>query len=96
MNALKRILNWLLGKSVTKKVTPKPTAKPQVVTPKTEIKPIFVPKVETPKVQEVPVTEVLYFVVAPTPIPTPIVTPLPVKPAAPKRKRGPRKPSQKK
>ena len=84
MNALKRILNWLLGKSVTQKVTPKPATKPQSVTPKMEIKPAPVAKVEAPKVQEVPAA------VTPTP------APLPAKPAAPKRKRGPRKPAPKK
>jgi hypothetical protein len=84
MNALKRILNWLSGKSVAKKVTPKPTIKPQAVTPKTEIKPAPVAKVEPPKVQEAPA------VVTPTP------TPVAAKPAAPKRKRGPRKPAAKK
>ena len=84
MNALKRILNWLLGKSVTQKVTPKPATKPQSVTPKMEIKPAPVAKVEAPKVQEVPAA------VTPTP------APLQAKPAAPKRKRGPRKPAPKK
>ena len=61
--------------------TPAPARTPS---PKPTPKPAPVAKVEPPKVQEAPA------VVTPTP------TPVAAKPAAPKRKRGPRKPAAKK